>query len=154
VLGISAAAGVVNPPVGAVVRTLLPRLAPDVHVRATAFAVDAITLDLTYVVGPALVGVVSAVWDGYAAALTSAGLTVLGALLLATAPALRVGYQAAVRSNSPRALIGPLRRSGVRIVLLVTALEAAAYGVLEVAIPAYASGRGAPQAGGILFAVW
>jgi MFS family permease len=39
-------------------------------------------------------------------------------------------------------------------VLLVSILQAAAFGVLEVAIPAYTNASGLPQAGGLLFAVW
>ena len=38
--------------------------------------------------------------------------------------------------------------------LLVSIMQAAAFGVLEVAIPAYTNASGMPQAGGLLFAVW
>jgi MFS family permease len=157
VLALSVATGAACPPASAVTRTVLARLTTDGHVRATGFALDAIVGEVSYVAGPALVGLVSAVWTGYAAALLSAALTVAGALGLATAPALRHGYRALpdTRPEPGRGgAWGPPREPGLRAVLLVTTLEAAAYGVLEVAIPAYADAKGVPAAGGLMFAVW
>ena len=53
-----------------------------------------------------------------------------------------------------RRLIGPLGNGGLRIVLVVSALQAASFGVLEVAIPAYMNARGQAAVGGLLFSVW
>jgi len=164
VVGVAALAGTVNPPVGAVTRTVLPRLAPDERARQTAFSLDAVLVEITYVVGPALVGVVCAVLDGYIATVLTAAFTVTGALGLATAPAVRHGYAAGPTGRPEptptggvsrwRRLIGPLASRGLRTVLAVAMLQAAAFGVLEVAIPAYANARGLPQIGGLLYAVW
>ena len=164
IIGIGAIAGVVNPPIAAVTRTVLPRLAPDVQSRTTAFAMDALLVEFTFVLGPALVGIVSAIWDGYTATLLAAALNVIGSLWLAAARSVRHGYRevaAQIRTSAPahagsrwRRLIGPLASGGLRIVLIVSVLEAAAFGVLEVAIPAYTNARGLPQAGGLLFAIW
>jgi MFS family permease len=51
-------------------------------------------------------------------------------------------------------MIGPLGNAGLRIVLVVSALQAASFGVLEVAIPAYMNARGQAAVGGLLFSVW
>jgi MFS family permease len=185
VLAMAALAGAVNPPIAAVTRTVLPRLAPDEQTRQTAFALDAILIEITYLVGPALVGAVSAIFDGYVATLLAAALNVVGALWLAGAPAVRHGYRverrrttgnlalppagvavvhatrdaAAAADGSPpltlwRRALGPLVSPGLRIVLAVSVLQAAAFGVLEVALPAYMNARGEAAIGGLLFSVW
>jgi MFS family permease len=211
VIVIAAIAGMVNPPIAAVTRTVLPRLAPDAQTRRTAFALDAMLVEITYVVGPALVGAVSAILDGYAATLLAAAFTVIGALWLAAAPSVRheyalVSLRSAVAPNradptgialppagiavvpagiagvataetgpdangdgsapsgpqqtpppstSPwRRILGPLVSGGLRVVLVVSVLEAAAFGVLEVAIPAYMNGRGQAAIAGLIFSVW
>jgi MFS family permease len=171
IIGIGGLAGIVNPPVAAVTRTVLPRLAPDDRSRRTAFALDALLVEMTFVIGPALVGIVSAIWDGYDAAILAAVFNVVGSFGLAAAKSVRQGYGREARiahAARPvptvdvdggwrtrwRRLIGPLASGGLRVVLIVSVLEAAAFGVLEVAIPAYTNARGLPQAGGLLFAVW
>jgi MFS family permease len=157
IIGIGAVAGVVNPPIAAVTRTVLPRLAPDESTRHTAFALDALLVEMTYVLGPAFVGVVSAIWSGYAAALLAAAFNVIGSFGLAAAGPVRHGYPVTVPTRDGsrwRRLIGPLASRGLRTVLIVSIMQAAAFGVLEVAIPAYTNARGMPQAGGLLFAVW
>jgi MFS family permease len=158
IIGIGAFAGIVNPPIAAVTRTVLPRLAPDAESRHTAFALDALLVETTFVIGPALVGIVSAIWDGYVATLLAAVLNVVGSFWLAAARSVRHGYPevvaAPVEVSRWRRLIGPLASGGLRLVLVVSVLEAAAFGVLEVAIPAYTNARGLPQAGGLLFAIW
>lgn len=160
VIAVAAVTGLVNPPIGAVTRTVLPRLAPNAEARQTAFALDAILIEITFVVGPALVGVVIALWDGYVATLIAAALNVIGALWLASAPSVRHGYvvepvdHGARPLSRWRKLIGPLASRGLRTVLMVSVLEAAAFGVLEVAIPSYMNALGKPQLGGLLYAVW
>jgi MFS family permease len=159
IVAIGAITGIVNPPIAAVTRTVLPRLAPDEESRMTAFALDATLIDLTYVIGPAIVGVVSAIWNGYAAAIVAAAFSMIGSFGVAAARSVRHGYPvpdraAAATAGWFRRLIGPLASGGLRTVLVVSILQAAAFGVLEVAIPAYTNARGMPQAGGLLIAVW
>jgi MFS family permease len=156
IIAIGGLSGVVNPPIAAVTRTVLPRLAPDEKTRTTAFALDALLVELTFVIGPALVGIVSAIWGGTATALLAAALNIVGSFGLAGSKAVRQGYPvvARVASRGFRRLIGPLASRGLRTVLLVSIMQAAAFGVLEVAIPAYTNASGMPQAGGLLFAIW
>jgi MFS family permease len=156
IIAIGGLSGIVNPPIAAVTRTVLPRLAPDERTRTTAFALDALLVEMTFVTGPALVGIVSAVWGGTATALLAAGLNIAGSFGLAASSAVRRGYPVVARAASRgfRRLIGPLASPGLRTVLMVSIMQAAAFGVLEVAIPAYTNASGMPQAGGLLFAIW
>src|SRR5215475_4933156 len=93
IIGIGTLAGVVNPPIAAVTRTVLPRLAPDAESQTTAFALDALLIEFTFVIGPALVGVVTAIWDGYAATLLAAAFNVIGAFWMAAARSVRRAYR-------------------------------------------------------------
>jgi MFS family permease len=158
IVGIGAIVGIVNPPIAAVTRTVLPRLAPDESTRHTAFALDALLIELTYVIGPAFVGIVSAIWSGYAATLLAAAFSLIGSFGMAAARSVRHGYprpETVARIGSRwRRVVGPLASRGLRTILVVSIMQAAAFGVLEVAIPAYTNARGMPQAGGLLFAVW
>jgi MFS family permease len=157
IIGIAAITGAVNPPVGAVTRTVLPRLAPDDEARKTAFALDALLVELSFVAGPALVGIVAAFSSGYVAALLAAALNVIGSIWLALCGPVRHGYVVEpppVHGSRWAQLIGPLTSRGLRTVLLASILWAGAFGVLEIAIPSYTTAQGAPQLGGLMFALW
>ncbi|MFD0596523.1 MFS transporter [Catellatospora coxensis] len=135
----------------------------------TAYAFDAITVELTYVLGPVLIALVTAVSNPYVAVVVTALLATVGSLGLAAAPGLTARYRevrtaalataatssdgsAAARDRALRA--NRLMRLSLVVVLVVGALEAAAYGVMEVAIPKYAADLGAPQAAGAVVAAW
>jgi MFS family permease len=157
IVGIAAVTGAVNPPIAAVTRTALPRLAPDEESKQTAFALDAVLIEITFVVGPAIIVTIQSFSDAYAATLFAAALNVIGSLWLAAAPSVRHGYAVeAPPRNADRwkRIIGPLASRGLRVVLVVSILEAAAFGVLEVAIPAYTNAIGRSGLGGLLYAVW
>ncbi len=157
IVAIAAVGGVVNPPIAAVTRTVLPRLAPDEQSRTTAFALDALLVELSFVVGPGIVGVIATLTSGYVVALLAAALSAAGSIWLAMCAAVRHGYVVEPppsRGTRLARLIGPLSGRGLRIVLLASMLWAAAFGVLEIAIPAYTTGRGQPQLGGLMYAVW
>ncbi|NUO59222.1 MAG: hypothetical protein HOV78_21385 [Hamadaea sp.] len=151
VLAVAAAAGAANPPVSAVTRVVLPRLAPN-H-ASTAYALDAVCSELTYVLGPALIAVVSTIAGPYAAVAMTATMSAAGAVGLAGAPAARYRVDASDAesrvSERPRLLTIALT-----ILLAVAALEAAAYGLMEVAIPAYAAAQGSPAGAGAVIAAW
>jgi len=142
-------AGAVNPPIDPVTRAVLPRIAPK-HVR-TGYALDAIAVELTYVVGPALVGLITAVADAYTATLVAAAVTAAGSIGLATAAPVRRGWPA---QPATRRRVSPVRSAGMLVVLAVAGLAAVAYGVMEVAIPAHAAAEGHADEAGLLIAVW
>jgi MFS family permease len=157
IVAIAAVTGAVNPPIAAVTRTVLPRLAPDEESKQTAFALDAVLVETTFVVGPAIIVAIQSFSDAYAATLFAAALNVVGSLWLAAAPSVRHGYVVDApprHANRWRRIIGPLASRGLRVVLVVSILEAAAFGVLEVAIPAYTNAIGRSELGGLLYAVW
>jgi MFS family permease len=148
---IAGLAGAMNPPIAAVTRVVLPRIAPDL--AGTAYALDTILVELTYVLGPALIAGISAASNPYAAVFVTAAMSAAGSVGLASAPAAR--YTGAVPQHAS-ATEPSVRLFSVALCALVFigALEAAAYGVMEVAIPAYASATGQPAGAGAVIAAW
>ncbi len=151
ILVIAALAGAVNPPIGAVTRVVLPRVAP--HLAGTAYALDTILVELTYVLGPALIAAIAAVGGAYAAVFVTAFMSAAGAVGLASAPAARYNASSAVSTESS---VSQTKMFSFALVGLVLAgvFEAAAYGVMEVAIPAYATDIGQPNGAGAVIAAW
>jgi MFS family permease len=56
----AAAAGVLMPPVGASLRSLWPRMFADAELRAAAYALEASLQEITFIVGPLLVALLTA----------------------------------------------------------------------------------------------
>ena len=148
-LAASAAAGAATPLVSGTVRALWSRV--DERVRATAYALDATFTELVFVAGPTTVAVV-AVLAFPAIAVGIAGvLATTGAVAIATSPAMR-GWVPAAGVRAP--LLGTVRAPGMpRILASGTALMFA-FGVLETAVPAFATAAGRPGLSGVLLAVW
>lgn len=154
VIAIAGLAGALSPPIGAVTRVVLPRLAPDPASVQTAYALDAIAVELTYVAGPAVVGIITALAGPYVATIVAAGITAIGTLALATAPAVRATYASRPAPVAHTRRRSPLFARGMVVVLAVGFVLSAAYGVMEVAIPAHAEHLGHPSAAGLLVALW
>lgn len=151
VLAIAGLAGAMNPPIGAVTRVVLPRVAP--HLAGTAYALDTILVELTYVLGPALIAGIAAIGGPYAAVFVTAFMSAAGSVGLASAPAARYNASSVSPTESS---VSRTRMFSFALVGLVLAgvFEAAAYGVMEVAIPAYATEIGQPNAAGAVIAAW
>ena len=152
ILAIAGLAGAVNPPIGAVTRVVLPRVAP--HLAGTAYALDTILVELTYVLGPALIAAISAVGGPYAAVVVTAFMSAAGSVGLASAPAARYSTMSAAESTESSVSRQKLFSFALAGVILAGVFEAAAYGVMEVAIPAYASDIGQPSGAGAVIAAW
>jgi MFS family permease len=146
---LAGAAGAVNPPIDPVTRAVLPRIAPA-HVH-TAYALDAIALELAYAIGPLVVGLTTALASAYAATIVAAVITAAGSVGLATAPTVRRGWPAPPARHRR---VSPVRSPGMLVVLAVAGLTSVAYGLMEVAIPAHAAFEGHGDQAGILIAVW
>jgi len=144
----AAVAGAAVPPIGTSIRTLWARLIPDAELRQSAFALDAIALELAFICGPLLIAVTIAIASPAAAVLVCVGLELLGVLVFASSRASREW-----RGGSHElGLLGPLRATGV------LTLMGAAYGVgltvgaIELGITAFASDHGHRALAGALIA--
>jgi MFS family permease len=156
VVAVAGLAGAVSPPIAAVTRVVLPRIAPDL--AGTAYALDTVLVELTYILGPALIAAISAAGGPYAAVFVTAFMSAAGSVGLASAPAARYNASVAASdvSDSTESSVSSTRLFSFALatLVLVGVFEAAAYGVMEVAIPAYATALGTPNAAGAVIAAW
>ena len=144
------AVGGATPPVSASIRTLLPALVGRERLD-TAFAFDALQIELVFIAGPLLAAAIAALLSPEAAFVTGVVLQTAGALGLAAAPASR-RWRPAPRAPGPRA--GALATAGLRRLVLSLAITALALGVLEIGIAAFAEREGSRGDSGWLFALW
>ena len=147
VVAASALAGASTPLVSGTVRALWSRTDP--RSRATAYALDATTTELVFVVGPTLVAGLSVLAAPAWAIALAGALAVVGAL----------GIGRAARSwvpapSAPASLFSTVLTPGMPRVLLSGSAVMLGFGALEVAIPAFAYSAEAPGLSGLLLAVW
>lgn len=152
-LAVLVLAGATLPPIGSTMRALWSIIAPDEEKRAAAYALEGVLIELAFVLGPLLVGLISYA-SGPAVALGVSGAAAgVGALALSmTRPSLAWRPDL----SAPRmGWSGPLVDPAVRRLLVIYALTGAGFGVTEVSVPAFAESFGAaPSAGGLLLAAW
>jgi MFS family permease len=147
------AAGASIPPVGSVVRPLLPRLlGSDQSLLPTAYAVDGIAIEVVFIVGPLLTAVIVSLGSPAGALLVSCGFVLVGTLVLVTAPASRAWRPDP--GDHERHVLGALASPGVRTIIAATAPIGFALGATEVTMTAFASDHGSRAAAGALLALW
>ena len=145
----SAAAGAATPLVSGTVRALWARVDP--RVRPAAFALDATTTELVFVIGPALVAALTVLAAPAVAVGTAGALAVAGAAALAASRAMRDWVPA---EHVQSGVFSTVRAPGMPRVLISGAALMLGFGALEVAVPAFADEAGSPGMSGVLLAVW
>lgn len=119
-------------------------------VRQAAYALDAISVELVFVAGPAVVAIMVVLISPIVAIGAAAALSTVGALVLSRSPEIRQHVPVVVRARGR----GPVRAPGMpRLLLSGTALMFG-LGCLEVGVPAFADRVGSPGMSGVLIAVW
>ena len=147
--GVSTVAGSGTLPTGSTMRTLWSELVPDPGLRQAAFALDAVAIDVAFIVGPLIAAGVIAVASPTASLSTCMALTLIGSVVFATAPASRSWRGAPAHHRQA----GPLRSASVLVLMGAAFGVGVAVGAAELAITAFASHHGAPELGGALIAV-
>ena len=143
--------GITVPPIGGVIRALWgqvlePRLVP------VAFAMEAVVIELCFVVGPLAVAVLSGVVGPWAALLLSGLAATGGGFALANVPVVRATVPDPAR---PTHLAGPLVSPTVRACLLAVLFVGASFGAIEVGVLAFVEQHGHGRAvAGVVLAVW
>jgi len=142
-------AGLGTLPTGASMRTLWSELVPDLELRQAAFALDAVALDVAWVFGPLIAATVIALASPTAALSVCVGLTILGSAVFASSAASRRWRGAPAEHRR----VGPLRSSGVWVLIGAAFGVGVAVGAGELAITAFCSEHGAAELAGTLIAV-
>jgi MFS family permease len=131
--------GAALPPLGACMRSVwASTFAGDAGARNTAYTFEGVIAELFYIVGPAITTALIALSSPSTAMLVAIGLSVAGTLSFATATLAR-GWRSAHESR-PRA--GALAAPGMRTLMLAIVPTGISFGVLEVAMPAFAVAHG------------
>ena len=149
-VGLAVLAGAAFPPTPSVLRARMPvLLAERRDLVAPAYALDAVLVELSFVVGPLLTAVLVAAFEPSVALVVSAVAAVVGnATFLHLLPA----GELAERHHG--GLLGPLRSPAILTLVLTMLPFGVAVGALEVVLPAFSESQGAPELAGLLLAVW
>jgi MFS family permease len=148
--GLAVVAGAASPPIGPCMRALWPGLAGSERLD-TAFTLDALQLELIFIVGPVLATALATSLSPQVAFATSTAFQAGGALAFASAPASRA-WRPESQPDRPRR--SALSARGIRVLVASLALASVALGVLEIGITAFAESEGSRADAGWLFALW
>ena len=146
----SVLAGAFASPITTLTRTLWRHMFEREEDRRTAFALDAVTIELNFTVGPALIGALLAFASPTAAFATAIAAVVVAVAVFMASPAMRYFRQ---ETGVERHLLGPLTEPRLWLLYATTFGLAMALGFLEVGYPAYTTALGVPAAAGALLAI-
>jgi MFS family permease len=146
---IGAASGATQAATGSAMRTLWSTLIPDASLRQSAYALDAVSLEVAFIAGPLLTATLVAVGSPTLAVLANMGFAMVGTLVFVLSRASR-----AWRGHTgPASLAGPLRSQGIVALMFVEVAFGVSLGAMEISITAFATQEGASSAAGVLIAV-
>lgn len=149
---LSSAVGLFEPMVGSASRALWTRLLPPGPIRHAAYAYEAISMEVFFILGPAIAGVlVAAPWAGIGVVIGAIAMAI-GGVGFALSPAVRDVRPAP--NDSARELLGALASPGMRTVALAALGFGVTVGFVEVAVPAAATQAGHAPLGGLMLALW
>jgi hypothetical protein len=144
--------GLVQPALPGASRALWASLVPPGPHREAAYTYEAISLEVFFILGPAVAAfLVLAPWPGTGLAV-AAGAMVVGAAGFAVTPAVRA--QAPGQGRSTLGLLGALGRPGMRTVALASLGFGLVIGFVEVGVPAVTAAAGSAALGGLLISAW
>jgi MFS family permease len=141
-------AGFAIPPLSTSLRALWSTLVRDASLRQSAFALDAVTVEVAFIVGPLLIALVIGLASPAAGVLTNVGLNVLGSTIFTASRASREWRGEPQKVG----VAGPLRSVGVLVLMAASLGIGLAVGAIEVAMTALATDHDARALAGALIA--
>jgi MFS family permease len=145
--------GALFPPNPSLLRGRFPTLLRDEpELVPSAYALDSVILELTFVTAPLLVALIVVLTGPAAALVLSAALVVIGTVaFVAFLPAEVSGGEPSPEGHG---FLGALRSPGIQTLVMTMLPLGFAFGALEVALPAFGDAEGEPELGAILIAIW
>jgi MFS family permease len=147
-VALGAACGASQAATGSAMRALWSTLIPDSSLRQSAYALDAVSLEVAFIAGPLVTAVVIAVGSPTLAVLANAAFAAVGTLIFLVSRASRSWRGAASRVN----WAGPLRSRGILALLAVEVAFGVSLGAMEISITAFATQEGSSSMAGVLIA--
>ncbi len=148
--GCAIAAGIFASPITTLTRTIWRHRFDSEEDRRTAFSLDAVTIELNFTIGPAVVAAVLAAFGATAAFAMAIGVVAISVVVFVASGALRFVKR---ETGVERHLLGPLTEPRLWLVFITTFGLTLSFGLLEVGYPAFATLLGMPALGGVLLAV-
>jgi MFS family permease len=144
--------GLVQPGTPAASRALWGRLVPAGPLRDAAYSYEAISLEVFFILGPALAAfLVATPWPGTGLVVAVIAM-VVGTVGFALSRPVRT--QKAAPEELSLGLLGALARKGMRTVALAALGCSLVVGSVEVGVPAVATAAGSQALGGVLLSAW
>ncbi|MBB5154012.1 MFS transporter [Saccharopolyspora phatthalungensis] len=141
-----------EPMVGPASRALWGRLLPPGRARDAAYAYEAISMEVFFILGPGLAGLMVAMpWPG-TGVVVGAACMIIGSVGFAATHAAR-GHRPGLAKRADGSLLGAIASPGMRTVALAALGFGILIGFVEVGVPAAAMRAGQPTAGGLLLSV-
>jgi MFS family permease len=143
----AALAGAGTPPVGGVLRQHWPQLVPERDLE-TAYALDAVAIEVNFVTGPLLAGILAAAVSPAAGLLVAAALGTTGVIAfnrLLTAPP-------GSNPDAERHWLGAMRSPTLAVLVFAGLPLGACFGALDVTLPAFGAHYATAAIGGPLTA--
>lgn len=150
IVALAALAGASLPPISGCIRALWPAVVRDPQTLEAAYALDAITQEVIYTLGPLLVGAVAVLVSPSVSLALCAFVALAGTLLFAASPLSR-DWRGSERASSRG---GALASAGIRIVLVSAVLAGFVVGAAEVGLPALAIHVGSRGSAGVMLALF
>jgi MFS family permease len=147
----AALAGMFASPITTLTRTAWRHRFEREEDRRTAFALDAVTIEINFTLGPAIIAAVLATAGATAAFAVAIGAVIFAIAVFITSPALK--YFERESHAAPRHLLGPLTEPRLLLVFTTTFGLTLCFGLLEVGYPAFATALAMPAVGGVLLAI-
>jgi MFS family permease len=146
---VGAASGASVPPLSPSMRTLWASLVEDANLRQSAFALDAVLLEVAFIVGPLVVATLVAAGSPALAVIVNGALAGIGTAIFVASRASR-SWRGAPSSTG---WAGALRSPGIVALALVELSLGIAIGAMEISLTALATEFGAPSFAGVLISV-
>lgn len=151
-VGLALVVGALMPALPGASRSLWARLLPAGPRRDAAFTYEAVSLEVFFVLGPALAALLVTVgWPGIGI-VTAATAMVAGTVGFALSATVR--HRPAAGGAVSLGLLGALGRPGMRTVAVAALGFGLSVGAVEVGVPAVTAAAGSPALGGLLLAGW
>ena len=151
VAAFAALAGGFATPITTLTRTVWRHMFQRDEDRRTAFALDSVTIEINFTLGPAIAALVLTRFGSTAAFAMAIVVIVVAVAVFVISPALR--YFPREPHVGPRHLLGPLADTRLLRVFFTTFGLTVCFGLLEVGYPAYGTALAAPAIGGLLLSV-
>jgi len=146
----AAIAGAFAPPITVLTRTMWRYRFHDERARRTAYALDAVLVELAFTAGPALIGLLLAIGSPRAAFGAAVAFAAIAVPTFVASPALRYWRH---DPHAERHLLGPLTESRLIAVYATQFLLTVGLGLLEIAYPGFAAKARMPPLAGWLIAI-